>query len=72
MIPTVGQIVPVDGLRVRVEAVTDRTVTWCAEVNGGWGVPHTVARAEWIALTSPGWVGPGHAAPGWASADGER
>lgn len=67
-----GEEVTVDGIRYRVEAVDDRVVTYRVWIGSCWSDERAIVRSAWIAMTSPTWVGPGHAAPGWASADGER
>jgi hypothetical protein len=72
MIPTPGDIVTVGDLRYLVDDVDERFVTYRTWIGDGWSSPRAIVRASWIALTSPGWVGPGHAAPGWVGADGER
>ena len=56
-------------LRYRVESFDRLSVTYRTWIGNGWSDTRTIVRSAWIALTSPGWVGPGHAAPGWAEAD---
>ena len=69
MIPTPGDIVTVGDLCYLVDDVDERFVTYRTWIGNGWSSPRAIVRASWIALTSPGWVGPGHAAPGWVEAD---
>ena len=65
-----GEEVTVDGIRYRVEAVDDRVVTYRVWIGSCWSDERAIVRSAWIAMTSPTWVGPGHAAPGWAGEDG--
>lgn len=66
-----GEEVTVDGIRYRVESVTARWVTYRVRLGTGWSDERAIVRSAWIAMTSPTWVGPGHAAPGWCEADGK-
>lgn len=71
MIPTPGDIVEANGLRYKVEAVDDVSVTYRTWLGACWSDERAIVRASWVALVSVGWVGPGRAAPGWVDADGD-
>lgn len=55
--------------RYRVLDSTPLTVTYQPWRGDGWAAPVTIVRSAWLSLI--GWVGPEHAAPGWATADAD-
>jgi hypothetical protein len=64
-----GDVVTVGESKYKVLEYNRAYVTYQPWRSGGWAVPVTVVRSRWLTLI--GWVGPEHAAPGWATADGD-